>query len=363
MSVATKEPIFGLTLARLEELAGRHGLPRYAGRQLAGWLYGKNAHAFDLMTDLSARARRDLAETCTIDVAPPLQHRESRDGTRKYLFPAGEGRFVEAAYIPEERRSTLCLSVQVGCKMGCLFCMTGRQGFAGNLTPGEILNQYRSLPEREGISNIVYMGMGEPLDNLDSVLESLEVFTSPWGYGLSPRRITVSTVGLLPALETFLERASCRLALSLHTPFEEERRHLMPVENVHPLEEVLQVIRRHPPEGQRRVSFEYILFRGFNHSAAHARELARLLQGIRARVNLIPFHPIPGTPLQPCSLEEMEEFQNRLKDKGVLATLRRSRGLDIQAACGLLSTRELLRQGASGGAVQGAAERAGDSTP
>jgi 23S rRNA (adenine2503-C2)-methyltransferase len=342
-----KEPIFGNTLSQLQELAARYGLPRYAGRQLAGWLYGKHAEGFEPMTDLSAQARRALEDACAIDVRPPLQHRESRDGTKKYLFPAGQGRFVEAAFIPEPRRSTLCLSVQVGCKMGCLFCMTGKQGFAGNLSPGEILNQYRSLPERETITNIVYMGMGEPLDNLDGVLASLEIFSSPWGYGLSPRRITVSTVGLLPALETFLERSSCRLALSLHTPFEEERRLLMPVENVHSLKEVVEVIRRHPPEGQRRVSFEYILFHGFNHSARHAGELVRLLQGIRARVNLIPFHPIPGTPLEPCSLEEMEQFQNTLMQKGVLTTLRRSRGLDIQAACGLLSTRELVRRGRS----------------
>jgi 23S rRNA (adenine2503-C2)-methyltransferase len=338
-----KEPIFGKTLDELARIASGQGLPRYGGRQLAGWLYGRHEESFEGMSDLPAAVRRSLAEGYRIDVAPPLQQRVSRDGTRKYLFPASAGRFVEAAYIPEARRNTLCLSVQVGCRMGCLFCMTGKQGFCGNLTAGQILNQFRSLPERETVTNVVYMGMGEPLDNLESLLESLEVLCAPWGYAMSPRRITVSTVGLLPALEVFLKNGRCHLAISLHSPFDEERRFIMPVENVHPLEQVLQVIRAHRPERPRRVSFEYILFRGFNHSQAHARQLARILQGMSARVNLIPFHPIPGTPLQPCSPEETQQFQDLLKDKGIRTTIRRSRGLDIQAACGLLSTRHMGR--------------------
>jgi 23S rRNA (adenine2503-C2)-methyltransferase len=339
------EAIFGKTLSDLQALAREMDLPRYTARQLAGWLYGRQAASFEEMTDLSREARRRLAERYEIGVSAPRKESVSADGTKKYLFPAGPDRFVEAAYIPEEERNTLCLSVQVGCKMGCLFCMTGKQGFAGNLSPGAILNQYRSLPERDALSNVVYMGMGEPLDNLDSVLASLEVFTGSWGYGLSPRRLTVSTVGLLPALDTFLRKSRCHLAVSLHSPFEEERGRIMPVENVHPLDEVLQAVRRHSFDGRRRVSFEYILFRGFNDTPRHARELVRILSGIPCRVNLIPFHPIPGTPLEPSPPARMEEFQNALKSRGVLATIRRSRGLDIQAACGLLSTRELLARG------------------
>jgi 23S rRNA (adenine2503-C2)-methyltransferase len=335
-----REPIFGKTLQQLQGLAAQHRLLPYAARQIAGWLYGKHADEFASMTDLSLEARGALQQAYQIDVHPPLEQRVSGDGTKKYLFPAANGRFVEAAYIPEARRNTLCLSVQVGCKMGCFFCMTGKQGLGGNLDPGEILNQYHSLPERESVTHVVYMGMGEPLDNLQNVLASLEVFCAQWGYGMSPRKITVSTVGLLPAMEVFLQKSQCRLSVSLHSPFEEERREIMPVERVHPLKEVLAVIRRKAREDPRRVSFEYILLRGFNHSPAHARQLARILQGISCRVNLIPFHPIPGSPLEPCSHEQTHEFQILLKEKGIPTTVRRSRGLDIQAACGLLSTRQ-----------------------
>ena len=250
---------------------------------------------------------------------------------------------MEAAWIPEERRGTLCLSVQVGCKMGCLFCMTGKQGFQAHLGAGEILNQYLSLPERDRVTNIVYMGMGEPLDNLANVLESLEILCSDYGYGLSPTRITVSTIGLVPAMRTFLDRTRCHLAVSLHTPFEEERRRLMPIENVHPLDEVLAELRARMVRGQRRVSFEYIVFDGLNDSPRHARELARILDGIRCRVNLISFHAIPGTPLVPAPPEKVQQFAGLLRERGLLTTIRQSRGQDIEAACGLLSTRELVR--------------------
>jgi 23S rRNA (adenine2503-C2)-methyltransferase len=239
-----------MTLTELQAAAEELGLPRFAGGQLAGWLYGRQAAGFAEMTDLPREARAALAERYVLDTPAPVKETVSRDGTKKYLFAVSgeataEGRFVEAAYIPEPRRATLCLSVQVGCKMGCLFCMTGRQGFSGNLTPGEILNQYRSLPEREAVTNLVYMGMGEPLDNLDNVLASLEILSAPWGYALSPGRITVSTVGLLPALESFLAVSRCHLAVSLHSPFEEERRRLVPIEKAHPLRQILAAVRAH----------------------------------------------------------------------------------------------------------------------
>ena len=228
--------------------------------------------------------------------------------------------------------------------MGCLFCMTGKQGFQGNLTAGEILNQYRSLPEKERITNIVYMGMGEPLDNLDPVLKSLEVLTSPWGYAMSPRRITVSTIGITPSMKEFLDNSEAHLAVSLHSPFEEERRKLMPVQQVYPLKEVLEEIRSWNFGRQRRVSFEYILFRGLNDSRRHVNELSRILHGIRCRINLIRFHPIPGTPLEAPGEETIQEFKKQLNDKGIITTIRASRGQDIWAACGLLSTKALTEQ-------------------
>jgi 23S rRNA (adenine2503-C2)-methyltransferase len=338
---AGKQNILGKTLAELDLVAAEAGLRPFAARQLAHWLYSRQAVSFELMLNLPARARAWLAERYEILLQAPAAEAQSADGTRKYLFPAA-GRFVEAAFIPEARRATLCLSVQVGCKMGCLFCQTGRQGFQGNLGPGEILNQVRSLPERERLTNLVYMGMGEPLDNLENVLASLEILTADYGFGFSPARITVSTVGLVPAMLRFLEASRCHLAVSLHSPFEEERRRLMPVENVYPLREVLRALRDRAQEGRRRISFEYILFDGLNDTPRHARELARILQGIRSRINLIPFHPIPGSPLAPSPPERIQAFQDRLKGSGFITTLRKSRGLDIAAACGLLSTQKLL---------------------
>ena len=338
-----RQNLFGSTLERLTEVAAETGLPPYGAKQLFDWLYRKNAAGFKDMHNLPLGARKALSERYSIDIPGPVKVTESNDGTRKYLFPASKGGFVEAAWIPEGRRATLCLSVQVGCKMGCLFCMTGKQGFQGHLGAGEIINQFRSLPERPSVTNIVYMGMGEPLDNLGSVLDSLEILCSPQGYGLSPTRITVSTVGLIPAMREFMERSRCHLAVSMHSPFEEERRRLMPVENVYPLQSVLDVLREKPFGRQRRVSFEYIMFDGVNDTDRHAREVARLLEGIRCRVNLIPFHPIPGTPLSPSPREKMERFEGELKRRGILTTIRQSRGQDIAAACGMLSTRELVK--------------------
>jgi 23S rRNA (adenine2503-C2)-methyltransferase len=331
-----------MTLQELEALRSELRLPSYAARQIAGWLYAKHAGSIGAMTDLSLSARATLAERAELGARPPERVTESTDGTRKYLFAAGEGRFVEAAFIPEGERATLCLSVQIGCGMGCAFCMTGRQGLQGNLSAAEIVNQYRSLPERERVTNIVYMGMGEAMDNLPNVLASLEVLTSPWGYGLAPRRVTVSTVGILPALEEYLDRSECHLAVSLHTPFAEERRRLVPVERTQPLASILAAIRGRAVPRQRRVSFEVIMLRDLNDTPRHAREIVRVLDGIRCRVNLIPFHPVPGSAFAPSARERIEEFQALLKAKGITTTIRTSRGLDIGAACGLLSTRALM---------------------
>ncbi|MDA8427342.1 MAG: 23S rRNA (adenine(2503)-C(2))-methyltransferase RlmN [Treponema sp.] len=337
--------IFGKSLDELRGIAARLGQPAFAASQLADWLYKKCASDFDSMGNLSKPFRAALAAEYDLGRSPPERESVSADGTKKYLFGSGSGHFVEAAYIPEADRATLCLSTQVGCKMGCLFCMTGRQGFQGDLSTAEIVNQYASLPERERITNIVYMGMGEPFDNLENVLASLEVLTSSWGFALSPRRITVSSVGVIPGLKAFLERSECHLAISLHSPFDEERESLMPVQKAYPLKEVLSLLRTSGPEGQRRVSFEYIMFGGLNDTLRHARELVRLLGGIRCRVNLIRFHPIPDTPLRSSTEEAMLAFEERLKAAGVMTTIRKSRGQDILAACGLLSTKVLVERG------------------
>jgi len=228
--------------------------------------------------------------------------------------------------------------------MGCIFCLTGKQGFQGNLSSNEILNQFRSIPEFRKLTNIVYMGMGEPLDNLDEVIKSLEILTGLWGYGWSPTRITVSTIGLKNQVREFLERSRCHLAVSLHSPFDEERSRLMPIQKTNNIREILEIIRTADLNSQRRISFEYILFKGINDTPQHVQELARLLNGIKCRINIIRFHTIPGSEFTSPSLQEAEGFRDILNKKGILATVRRSRGEDIGAACGLLSTRAMNKQ-------------------
>jgi len=335
-----KEKLFGKTLKELSELSTAAGLPPYASKQIAGWLYARGASDIEAMTDLSLKVRAMLAEKYEVGLMPPSSVAESSDGTKKYLFGISGNRFIETAYIPYHERFTVCVSVQSGCRMGCLFCMTARQGFQGNLTSDEILNQFRSIPEHAALTNIVYMGMGEPLDNLGEVLKSLEILTSPWGYGWSPTRITVSTVGITDRIQEFLESTKCHLAVSLHSPFDEERQAMMPVQKAHPVKEVLDIIRAFDFGRQRRVSFEYIMFKGLNDTPAHVRELARILNGIRCRINLIRFHAFPGSEYASPGIKEIEAFRDSLNAKGIIATVRASRGVDISAACGLLSTLE-----------------------
>lgn len=339
-----KEKLFGKTLEELTEIAISNGLPKFTGKQLAEWMYQKGAASFEEMTNISKKGRSVLEANYEVGTRQHLKVQTSADGTKKYLFPSAEGHFIESAYIPENNRNTLCISSQVGCKMGCLFCATGKQGFQANLTAGEIVNQVVSLPERENLTNLVFMGMGEPLDNPENLLKALEILTSDWGVGMSPRRITVSTIGILPAMKDFLDKSSCHFALSIHTPFEEERRRLMPIENVYPLPEVMDLIKQYDWSHQRRISFEYIMFKGINDTRRHVNELVRILHGLRCRINLMRFHPVPATPLEGSDEETLEDFKNTLNAKGITATIRASRGLDIDAACGLLSTKELLKE-------------------
>ncbi len=339
-----KEKLYGKTLNELIAVTKRIGLPGFAAKQVADWLYGKDITALDKMTNLSKRMRALLSDEYEFGLTDPDRVSVSRDGTKKYLFKVLNDKYIETAFIPDEDRATICVSSQAGCKMGCIFCMTGKQGFQGNLSSNEILNQFRSLPEFRSLTNMVYMGMGEPLDNLREVLKSLEIMTSSWGYGWSPTRITVSTVGLVSHLKEFLESTRCHLAVSLHSPFDDERRRLMPIQKTNTVGEVLDIIRNFDINSQRRVSFEYILFEGVNDTPKHVKELARILNGIKCRINIIRFHPIPGSEFRSPGPEEVNKFREALNAKGILTTIRASRGADIQAACGLLSTLELNRK-------------------
>ncbi|MDD4225091.1 MAG: 23S rRNA (adenine(2503)-C(2))-methyltransferase RlmN [Mariniphaga sp.] len=336
-----KEKLFGKTLIDLQKVTKELQLPGYTAKQIADWLYKKDISAVGEMTNLSRKAREVIEERYEIGRKDPVKVQQSIDGTKKYLFPAEKGRFIETAVIPERGRITVCVSSQVGCRMGCLFCHTGSQGFQGQLEAGEIVNQIKSIEESDQVTNIVYMGMGEPFDNLEEVLKSIEIMTSDWGFAMSTRRITVSTVGMIPGMITFFEKSNAHLAVSLHTPFPEERRKLMPVQGVYPLERVVQEIKSWDFGRQRRLSFEYILFEGMNDTSRHVRELARMLNGLKCRVNLIRFHPVPGTTFKSPSDETIQWFKDSLNQKGILTTIRASRGQDIYAACGLLSTKEV----------------------
>ncbi|WP_418671762.1 23S rRNA (adenine(2503)-C(2))-methyltransferase RlmN [Alistipes putredinis] len=332
------EYLYGQTLPQLEALCNRLEMPRFAAKQIARWLYDKHATTIEAMSDLSARHRALLAETYEVGLTAPEKVSISTDGTKKYLYRTSQNHFIESAYIPDGDRATLCISSQAGCRMGCRFCATGRQGLQHSLSTNEILNQIGSLPERERLSNVVFMGMGEPLDNLDNLLPALEVLTSAWGFGWSPTRITVSTAGVASRLERFLEATQVHLAVSLHNPFPHERAEIMPVEKAWPIREVVEILRRYDFTHQRRVSFEYIVMSGLNDSPRHIRELCRLLDGIKCRINLIRFHKIPGSPYFSPDDRAMIAFRDALTAKGIHTTIRTSRGEDIQAACGLLST-------------------------
>ena len=337
-----KECLFGKNILELTEIVTELGLPKFTANQIAGWLYQKNISSVEEMSNLSKKARELLSEKYELGLIAPVKIQESKDGTKKYLFPTVHSKFIETAMIPDKERKTVCVSSQVGCKMGCLFCMTGKQGFNGQLTAGEIVNQIRSIEEHAEITNIVYMGMGEPFDNLDEVLKSIEILTSPWGYAMSPRRITVSSIGIIPGLKRFLNESDCNVAISLHTPFDKEREQLMPVQVAYPIQRVIDEIRSFDFDNQRKVSFEYIVFGGLNDTPAHVKEMARLLNGVKSHVNLIRFHPIPGTPLHKTDENRLQKFKDELNTKGILTTIRASRGQDIYAACGLLSTKALV---------------------
>lgn len=333
-----KQSLLGMTLNELKEAVRELGMPAFTGGQIARWLYVQHAHSIEEMTNLSKNNRARLAERYRIGCTDPIDAQHSDDGTIKYLFPTVNGKFVETVYIPDNDRATLCVSCQVGCKMNCLFCQTGKQGFEGNLTTGDILNQVYSLPEREKLTNIVFMGQGEPMDNLENVLRATTILTADYGYAWSPKRITVSSVGIRGKLKRFLDESDCHVAISLHSPIAEQRAALMPAQKAMPITEVVDLLRTYDFAHQRRLSFEYIVFGGVNDSPVHAKAIVRLLKGVDCRINLIRFHPIPNIDLHGASDEKMEIFRDYLTAHGVFTTIRASRGQDIFAACGLLST-------------------------
>ena len=336
-----KKALLGMTLSELKSVVKELGMPQFTASQIAQWLYQKGAGSIDEMTNISKANRQRLSERYQVGLMAPIDSQHSKDGTVKYLFPVGtvdNNRFVETVFIPEKDRATLCVSCQVGCRMNCLFCQTGKQGFEGNLTAGDILNQIYALPERERLTNIVFMGQGEPMDNLDAVLRATEILTADYGLAWSPKRITVSSVGVKNKLKRFLDESECHVAISMHSPIHEQRQRLMPAEHQMGIEETVGLLRQYDFTHQRRCSFEYICFAGLNDTTTHARQIVRLLEGLECRVNLIRFHEVPGVDLPGSDEKRMETLRDYLTAHGVFTTIRASRGQDILAACGLLST-------------------------
>ena len=337
MEVA-KKPLMGMNLLELKTVAKELGMPAFTGGQMAKWLYTQHVTSIDDMTNLSKANREKLKAAYTIGCKKHIDAQYSKDGTIKYLFPTDDRKFVESVYIPDDDRATLCVSSQVGCKMNCLFCQTGKQGFEGNLTATDILNQIYSLPEREKLTNIVFMGQGEPMDNYNNVLRTTQIMTADYGYAWSPKRITVSSIGIKNKLKQFLEESDCHVAISMHSPIPNERAEIMPGERGMSIADIVELLRNYDFSHQRRLSFEYIVFKGVNDSERHAKEIIQLLKGLDCRINLIRFHTIPNVPLHGVDDKKMEEFRNYLTQHGVFTTIRASRGQDIFAACGLLST-------------------------
>ena len=352
-----KIKLLGKNLEELKKVVSEEGLPGFTAKQIAQWLYVKKVRTIDEMTNLSKVARASLSEKYEVGVTQYGGLQVSSDGTKKYLFPVRcthrrglnlscsghvseedlEEGAVEAVMIPDNDRATLCVSSQSGCRMGCRFCMTGRQGFHGHLSAADIISQFIAVDESDKLTNAVFMGMGEPLDNYDNVMRAIEILTADWGFAWSPKRITVSTIGVLPNLKRFLDESRCHLAVSLHNPFGPERLSVMPVQGAWPIQEIIDLVRKYDFTGQRRVSFEYTMFAGFNDSKNHADALVRLLRGIECRMNLIRFHKIPDFPYDTSSGVIIENFKQRLNNSGITTTVRASRGEDILAACGMLA--------------------------
>lgn len=373
--------LLGNTLDELKAIAKSLGMPAFTGAQIAKWIYEKRVTSIDEMTNLSKQNREKLAAEYEVGFMPHCDAQYSKDGTIKYLFPvcttkapapeassgsapvseasasdlsttvpeasASGSLTVETVFIPDHDRATLCVSCQVGCKMNCLFCQTGKQGWQGDLTAADILNQIFALPEHDRLTNIVFMGQGEPMDNLDAVLKATEILKASWGLAWSPKRITVSSVGIKNKLKRFLDESDCHVAISMHTPIHEQRQQIMPSEKAMPIAEVVELLRQYPafqfhPNAdttkQRRLTFEYTMFRGVNDSITHAKEILRLLRGLDCRINLIRYHKIPDIDLQGCEMKTMENFRDYLNAHGITTTIRASRGEDIYAACGLLNT-------------------------
>ena len=332
-----KPPFCGITYEILNRLLVDQGFNDQYSLKTVTNFYRRRITGFNSMKNLPLLLRNKLESAYSSGLFYPVEQEESADRSVRYLFRTPGNKTFETVFIPENRRKTICLSTQSGCRMGCPFCLTGRYDFKGNLNAGEMVNQVMSIPHSRDITHVVFMGMGEPLDNIDEVLTACRILTSPWGLSLGPAHVTVSTVGITPAVERFLNESDCNLTLSLFSPFPGERARVVPVEKVYPSIQILELMMNHPPSKKRRFSIAYVMIHAINDSEAHLKELIRMLKGSAIRVNLLPYHMIPDDSCIPSPAERIEYFRQRLTLSGISASIRRSRGADISAACGLLA--------------------------
>jgi 23S rRNA (adenine2503-C2)-methyltransferase len=328
----------GLDVDEIGELIKTGGFNHSQAVTVAGILYKKGSSGLEKTTRIPQSLKQYLSEVSQTGIYLPVKWEESEDGTIKYLFESPDGKKFESVFIPDEKRKTVCVSTQSGCRMGCPFCVTGRYGFHGNLSAGDIVNQIISLQNKGTITHVVFMGMGEPMDNPDNVLQALRILTAEWGLAISPRNITVSSVGITPAIKEFLEKSDCNLALSLYSSFHEERKKVIPAENAYPVKEIINIMSHYPLKKKRRLSIAYVMIRGINDTEKHLEELIKIAGGTQIRINLLPFHSIPGDDRRSSSDERLQFFKHNLVMAGISASVRESRGADISAACGLLAS-------------------------
>ena len=330
-----KTSLCGLTADEIMHLAGSDQSHAIA---IANCLYKKRIDDISLFTGISKRIKEELSNKSYPGLYKHLAANKSADGTIKYLFRNEQGQEFETVYLPDNKRNTVCVSSQSGCRMGCPFCVTGRYGFRGNLSVQDIINQIISLPESGSITHVVFMGMGEPMDNIDNVLKACKILSAEWGLAISPRNITVSTVGIISGIKTFLAHSKCNLAMSLYSPFPEERNNVVPAEKKYPAGEIIDIMKNHQSGKRQRMSIAYVMIRGINDTDRHLEALTKLLEKSNIRINLLPYNSIPGDTNTSSSPERMQHFKHELVISGISASIRKSRGTDVSAACGLLAS-------------------------
>jgi 23S rRNA (adenine2503-C2)-methyltransferase len=327
----------GVTFEQLIQFMEGNGYSASHALKAVTNYYRRRIPDFRSMDNLPKPVRELLDREYQTGLFTPVKYEVSSDLSVRYLFRTNDGKSFETVFIPDGKRKTVCISTQSGCRMGCPFCLTGKYGFRGNLTAGEIIGQVMSMPSSREITHVVFMGMGEPLDNPGELQKACEILTSSWGLAISPGKITVSTVGITPAVTRFLSESKCNLTLSLFSPFAGERAEVVPAEKKYPAREIIEMLREYPETGKRRFTVAYVMISDVNDSEAHLEELIKLLGGTSIRVNILPYHVIPGDSCTPSTPDRMQYFRQKLTVSGISASVRRSRGTDISAACGLLA--------------------------